>query len=110
MTKVIALCGGPGVGKSTVATGLFSELKQRKISCEYVSEYAKEITWEGTQKLLENQMHVFAEQFRRQFRLLNKVDYIVTDSPLIFSSIYFDFYYKSLKEQVFSQEYEELTR
>ena len=37
--------GSPGVGKSTVAAGVFSELKRRQISCEYVSEYAKEITW-----------------------------------------------------------------
>ena len=99
MTKVICLCGGPGVGKSTVATGLFSALKQRKVSCEYVSEYAKEVVWEGTHKLLENQIHIFAEQFRRQFRLLGKVDYIVTDSPLILSSVYFRDYLFSLRHE-----------
>lgn len=112
MTKIIALCGGPGVGKSTVASGLFSELKQRKISCEYVSEYAKEITWEETQKLLENQLHVFSEQFRRQFRLINKVSYVITDSPLILNSIYFDYYLERLdpKDKIFTLSYEDLCR
>lgn len=110
MTKIINLCGGPGVGKSTVAAGLFCKLKQEKISCEYVSEYAKEVTWEETHKLLENQIHVFSEQFRRQYRLLNKVSYIITDSPLILNSIYFDYYLLRTKEPFFSSEYEDLTR
>lgn len=103
MTKVINLIGGPGVGKSTVATGLFSEMKQRKISCEYVSEYAKEVTWEETFKLLENQIHVFSEQFRRQFRLINKVSYIITDSPLILNSIYFNYYLQKLTKEEIKQ-------
>jgi len=107
---VLNLTGGPGVGKSTVAAGLFSELKQRKVSCEYVSEYAKEIVWEDTKKLLENQVHVFAEQFRRQFRLLNKVSYIITDSPLILNSVYFDLYNNKLKEPIFSEKYADLSR
>jgi len=110
MTKIICLCGGPGVGKSTVSTGVFTALKQRRISSEYVSEYAKEITWEGTHKLLENQIHVFAEQYRRQFRLLNKVEYVVTDSPLLFNSIYFDYYNNSLEKPIFSREYADLSR
>lgn len=111
-TKVIAILGGPGVGKSTIATGLFSKMKQRKISCEYVSEYAKEVTWEETQKLLENQIHVFSEQFRRQYRLINKVEYIITDSPLILNSIYFDYYLEKIKptEQFFSESFINLTR
>jgi hypothetical protein len=98
-TTVINLFGGPGCGKSTVATGLFSKMKQERHSCEYVSEYAKEITWEGTHALLENQIHVFAEQFRRQYRLLGKVSYIVTDSPLLLSAVYFDRLAKQLLEE-----------
>lgn len=112
MTKIINLIGGPGVGKSTVASGLFSILKQRKISAEYVSEYAKELVWEETQKLLENQIHVFSEQFRRQYRLLNKVEYVVTDSPLLLNSVYFEYYINKLSDEnkFFSQEYEKLCR
>lgn len=112
MTKIICLTGGPGVGKSTVAAGVYSKLKQRQISCELVQEVAKEITWEGTQKLLENQIHVFSEQFRRQFRLINKVSYVITDSPLILNSIYFDYYLDRLTEEdkFFTKKYEDLSR
>jgi len=112
MTRIVNLMGGPGVGKSTVAAGLFSKLKQNKISCELVTEFAKESVWEGTQKLLENQIHVFSEQFRRQFRLLNKVSYVVTDSPLLLSSIYFDHYLEKLNSSpsIFTPEYTDLVR
>ena len=110
-TKVVNICGGPGVGKSTIASGIFSELKRRQISCELVSEYAKEVTWEETHKLLENQIHIFAEQFRRQWRLVDKVAYIVTDSPLILNSIYYDYYLKRLQDEVkFSDEYVRISR
>lgn len=87
-TKIINFIGGPGVGKSTTALGVAYNLKKRRLNVEYVGEYAKDVTWEGTHALLENQTHIFAEQFRRQFRLLGKVDYVVTDSPLILSCVY----------------------
>ena len=111
MTKIINLIGGPGVGKSTIASGLFSELKQRKVSCEYVSEYAKEVTWEQTHKLLENQIHVFSEQFRRQYRLLGQVDYVITDSPLLLNTVYFNYYLeKNQGKDWFNPKYQELCR
>lgn len=108
MTRVINFFGGPGVGKTTIATGLFSLMKKLDYSVEYVSEYAKEVTWEGTNKLLENQLHVFAEQFRRQWRLKDKVDYIITDSPLLLSIIYLDVY--NDKHKQFPPHYIEATK
>lgn len=91
-TKVINFFAGSGAGKSTTATGLFSKMKLNGILCEYVSEYAKDVTWEKTHALLDNQLHVFSEQHRRQLRLVDQVDYIITDSPLLLSSVYFDYY------------------
>ena len=87
-TKIINIVGGPSVGKSIIASGVFSKLKQQKQNCELVSEFPKEMVWEGNTEILENQIFVFAEQFRRQFRLLNKVDFVITDSPLILQSVY----------------------
>jgi len=110
-TKYICLIGGPGVGKSTIAAGLFYELKAARVSCELVTEVAKDYVWEETPKLLENQIHVFAEQYRRQWRLLDKVEYVITDSPLILNSIYFDYYLTMLGDSSkFTKPYIALSR
>ena len=108
MTKVINLFGGPACGKSTAAAGLFNLLKQSDVSVEYVGEYAKDLIYEGTLSLLSNQVHIFSEQFRRQFRLLDKVDYIITDSPLLLSCVYFDKY--NDKNLMYGPEYSDLTK
>lgn len=110
MTKIINLLGGPGVGKSTAATGIFSRLKTKGINCEYVNEFAKEIVWDNASPMLDNQLHIFAEQFRRQFRLIGKVDYVITDSPLLLNSVYFDYWFKKHHTSMFDDAYCELTK
>jgi hypothetical protein len=110
MTKIINLYGGPGSGKSTTATGVFSQLKLKGINCEYVSEYAKDVVWEQANSLLDNQLHIFAEQFRRQFRLIGKVDYVITDSPLILSCVYFDHWFRKRNTSMFNDAYCDLTK
>lgn len=108
MTKIINLFGGPGCGKSTIASGIFHKMKKKNISCELISEFAKDIVWEESDKLLGNQIFIFAEQFRRQFRLINKVNYVVTDSPLLLSSIYYNHYTLKNTETFFSEDYNTL--
>ena len=88
MTKIINLYGGPGTGKSTTAAGVFYTLKQKGVSCELVTEFAKDLTWDESYIQLRNPIYVFAEQHHRLFRLDDKVDYIVTDSPLLLSVVY----------------------
>lgn len=83
MTLVVNFCAGPGAGKSTMAAGTFSKLKWEEINCEYVSEFAKDIVWGETTKLLDDSIYIFAEQQHRIQRLLGKVDVILTDAPLI---------------------------
>ena len=97
-TKIVNLIGGPGVGKSTTAARVFSELKAKNVSCELVTELAKDITWEDTKKLLDNQIWLFSEQFRRQWRLLDKVDFVITDSPLIMYIEYLERLQKKLPD------------
>lgn len=98
MTTVINLFAGPGAGKSTLAGEIYGWMKRRRVSCEYVPEFAKEITWEDTHELLDNQLLLLAEQHRRQYRLLDKVQYIITDSPLLLTCVYLEGSHRKYKE------------
>ena len=82
-TKVINLFGNPGSGKSTMASYLFTELKKQGKEVEWAFEVAKELVWEEDYNLLKNQIFVFAAQINRLARLVGKVEYIITDSPLM---------------------------
>lgn len=87
--KVINFLGGPCSGKSTTAAGLFYEMKKQGKNVELVTEYAKDLVYEGTLELmLDRQEMVFAEQNQRLHRLRGKVDYAITDGPLLLSLVY----------------------
>lgn len=85
---VVNLFGGPGSGKSTGAALVFSNLKMNGINCELVTEYAKDKTWEHNMQALSNQAYVFGKQFYRISRCEDQVDVIITDSPILLSTIY----------------------
>lgn len=87
-TKVINILAGPGCGKSTIAADLFAEMKWQGKEVELVTEFAKDTVWEGHHNLFEDQFYISAMQNRRQERLVNKVNYIITDSPLILCEVY----------------------
>jgi nicotinamide riboside kinase len=86
--KVVNFFGGPGCGKSTTAAGLFSYLKMAGVNVELVTEVAKDLTWDGSMKVLAFQNLVFAQQAWRFHRVSEHVDVVVTDSPILLSSIY----------------------
>lgn len=88
MTLIVNLVAGPGTGKSTTAAGLFAELKLRGIETELVTEYAKDRVWDEHFAALDNQIYIFGKQYHRMHRLLNKVDVVVTDAPIIFGLYY----------------------
>lgn len=85
---VLNLCGAPGAGKSTGAAYIFSKLKMAGINAELITEYAKDKTWENNNVALSNQVYMFGKQFFRLSRCADKVDVIVTDSPLFLSILY----------------------
>lgn len=90
-TLVINLLAGPGAGKTTCAWCVASDLKKLGYVVEYVSEYPKELVWDEKTELLDghHQPEILAEQEHRLLRLKGKVDFIVTDSPLILTPLYF---------------------
>lgn len=83
--KVINLFAGPGTGKSTTAAGLFSLMKDAGFRIELVTEFAKDCVWDG---VMPNQLLIAGQQLHRLQRLIGKVDYVVTDSPLLLSAVY----------------------
>lgn len=99
MTKIINIFGGPGIGKSTVIAGLFHEMKINNMNVEVANEVAKDMVWENRFDILrEDQLYVFAKQHRRIWRLINKVDYVIADCPLLMCIPYIaDGFYKNLE-------------
>lgn len=85
---VINLVGAPGAGKSTLAAYVFARLKMEGVNCELVTEFAKDKVWERNNTALANQVYTFAKQYYRIYLCADKVDVIITDSPLILSGFY----------------------
>ena len=88
--KVINLFAGPGSGKSTTAAGLFYHMKLEGFSVELVTEYAKELHYDGVSLAPDsaNQLRIFHEQWKRIDRLVKHVEWAIVDSPLLFSYVY----------------------
>lgn len=87
---VVNLFGVPSVGKSTGAAYIFSKLKMAGVNAELVTEFAKDKVWEENTEIFkpDNQCYLFGKQFYRMSRCRNKVDVIITDSPLPLSILY----------------------
>lgn len=87
---IVNLFGAPGSGKSTGASYVFSCLKMMGVNAELVTEFAKDMVWDENYKALETeaQAYVFGNQLWRILRCVDKVDVIVTDSPLFLSVPY----------------------
>lgn len=92
MTKVINLFGGPGCGKSTLAAELFVKLKRDGKNVELVREYVKDWAWQNRKVGIYDQLHITGKQASKEVGLYGKVDVIVTDSPLLLSPFYHEYY------------------
>ena len=86
--KVVNLFGAPGSGKSTGAAYLFSKLKMAGINAELITEFAKDKVYEESKEIFKNQTYILGKQSFRQSRVKDKVDILVTDSPLLLSAYY----------------------
>jgi hypothetical protein len=88
MTLIVNLFGGPGTGKSTNAARIFALLKDENVNCELVTEFAKDLVWEERLSTFDDDLYILAKQNHRLFRLIDKVDVVITDSPLLIKLIY----------------------
>lgn len=86
---LINLFGGPGSGKSTSASHLFSELKMEGLKVELVGEEAKEIIYDKTTAFFANQVLITGRQWQRILRLQQSgCEIAIADSPLIQGTMY----------------------
>lgn len=83
MTTIINLYAGPGSGKSTSAAHMYAELKREGVNAELVREYVKDWAWDNRKLSTYDQIYVMGKQVRRESMLYGKVDFIVTDSPVL---------------------------
>ncbi len=97
--RVVNLFGGPGCGKSTTAAGVFSQLKQLGVNCEYAHEWVKWPVWEKRTPIFDDQLYIFAKQHHMLHTLKDNVDIVVTDSPLFLSIVYGNLYNTSAMEK-----------
>lgn len=92
MSTVINLFAGSGSGKSTTAALLFGEMKMCGLNVELVREYVKTWAWQGKKVADMDQLYLLGKQINYEKLLFDKVDYIVTDSPVLICGVYEDFW------------------
>ena len=88
MSKIINLFGGPGIGKSSIASGLTYKLKKKHITCDNPYEFPKVLAWDENHSAIKDQLYVLANQHRGIVKSFGKVDYIILDSPILLSLVY----------------------
>lgn len=97
MSKRFNLFGGPGAGKSTTAAWLFSELKQRHVSVELVSEFVKKWAYQNRRIDEFDQIYIFGKQMQAEYSFLSAgVKNTITDCPVLLAALYSDIYHKEL--------------
>lgn len=87
---VVNLFGGPNAGKSSLAPLIYGEIKceHPHLRTELATEFAKDLVWEGRMTAIHNQLFVLGGQSQRIEIRAGKTDVIITDSPVLLSSVY----------------------
>jgi len=85
---LINFVGAPSCGKSTISALTFVKLKTSHKSSELVQEYAKQLVWAENYEDLSNQWYVSKKQYEMLRAVYGKVNYLITDSPLILGMHY----------------------
>lgn len=108
MSKLINLFGGPGIGKSGVAAGITYKMKKKHINVNNPYEFPKKLAWDNNIPAISDQLYVFANQHRGIAECYGKVDYIVIDSPILFSTIYHRYYTKGYPAEMYGKVFHDM--
>ena len=92
MTVLINLLGQPSSGKTSLAAKLFSYFKDKQINVEFSPEYVKSWAWENRRISPYDQYYIFGKEAHHQSMLFNKVDFIISDSPVMLTAFYHMYY------------------
>lgn len=88
MTTLINLFGSSSAGKSSLMADLFVTLKQNGHTVEMCPEIVKQWVWSGLAPNKYDQYYLLGHEIRQQSRLLNKVEYVISDSPALQNAFY----------------------
>lgn len=88
MTTLINLFGASSSGKSTLMADLYSEMKLKGMNVEMCTEWVKKWAWEGVVPTKYDQFYIIGKEIKQQSRLFSKVDYIISDSPVLQAPFY----------------------
>lgn len=91
-TILLNFLGASGVGKTSLSAKIFARLKARDYDVEYVSEYVKGWAWEGRKISPFDQFYIFGKECHNQSTLFNKVQVIISDSPVMLATFYHLYY------------------
>ena len=108
VSKLINLFGGPGIGKSGIAAGITYKMKKKHIKVNNPYEFPKKLAWDNNIPAISDQLYVFANQHRGIAECYGKVDYIVIDSPILFSTIYHRYYTKGYPAEMYGKVFHDM--
>jgi len=95
MIRRINLFGGPGSTKSTVAAGVYANLRTKGVDIELIQEYIKTWAYEDKKCISFDQLYVFSKQLHAEDILLRSgVKFIINDSPTLMQLAYVQEYGK----------------
>ena len=82
-TTYITLVGGAGIGKTTISSLLFAELKLLGKKADLIPEIVRDKIWMDKTSDLDNQYYISKKQYEKFLSRRGKVEYVVSDTSLI---------------------------